>query len=82
MGFDQKVPLGDRETGTRTALGPWIEFMGDVLKDKPIEDFPVPSNIVFVPVDRKTGYPASGGEESALLEAFISGTEPTGYPGN
>jgi penicillin-binding protein 1A len=82
MGFDQKVPLGDRETGTRTALGPWIDFMGEVLKDKPIEDFPVPSNIVFVPVDRKTGYPASGGEESALLEAFISGTEPTGYPGN
>jgi penicillin-binding protein 1A len=82
MGFDQKVPLGDRETGTRTALGPWIDFMGEVLADKPIEDFPVPSNIVFVPVDRKTGYPASGGEEGVLLEAFISGSEPTGYPGN
>jgi len=81
MGFDQKVPLGDRETGTRTALGPWIDFMGEVLADKPIEDFPVPSNIVFVPVDRKTGYPASGGDPGLLLEAFISGTEPTGYPG-
>jgi len=82
MGFDQKIPLGDRETGTRTALAPWIDFMGEVLAEKPIEDFPVPSNIVFVPVDRKTGYPAAGGEEGVLLEAFISGSEPTGYPGN
>ncbi|HJS73369.1 MAG TPA: PBP1A family penicillin-binding protein [Vicinamibacteria bacterium] len=81
MGFDQKVPLGDRETGTRTALTPWIAFMGEVLKDKPIEDFPVPSNIVFVPVDRKTGYPATGEDPGILLEAFIAGTEPTGYPG-
>ncbi len=81
MGFDQKVPLGDRETGTRTALAPWIDFMGEVLADKPIEDFPVPSNIVFVPVDRKTGYPASGEDPGLLLEAFISGTEPVGYPG-
>jgi penicillin-binding protein 1A len=81
MGFDQKVPLGDRETGTRTALAPWIDFMGEVLANKPIEDFPVPSNIVFIPVDRKTGYPASGEVPGLLLEAFISGTEPVGYPG-
>jgi penicillin-binding protein 1A len=81
FGFDQKVPLGDRETGTRAALAPWIDFMGEALENKPIEDFPVPSNIVFVPVDRKTGYPTSGAAGSdVLLEAFISGTEPTGYP--
>jgi membrane carboxypeptidase/penicillin-binding protein len=55
--------------------------MGQVLADKPIEDFPVPSNIVFVPVDRMTGYPASGEAPGLLLEAFISGTEPVGYPG-
>ncbi len=82
IGFDQKVPLGDRETGTRTALAPWMAFMGEVLADKPIEDFLVPSNIVFVPVDRKTGYPASGEDPQLLLEAFISGTEPVGYPGH
>jgi len=81
MGFDQKIPLGDRETGTRTALAPWIDFMGEVLADKPIEDFPVPSNIVFIPVDRKTGYPASGEDPGFLLEAFIAGSEPVGFPG-
>jgi membrane carboxypeptidase/penicillin-binding protein len=52
-----------------------------VLAEKPIEDFPVPSNIVFVSVDRKTGYPATTEVEGALLEAFISGTEPVGFPG-
>jgi penicillin-binding protein 1A len=84
FGFDQKIPLGDRETGTRTALGPWIAFMSEALRDKPIEDFPIPSNIVFVPVDKSTGYPASGASipgSNVILEAFIAGTEPTGYPG-
>jgi penicillin-binding protein 1A len=80
FGFDQKVTLGERETGTRAALGPWMDFMGTVLKDKPVEEFPVPSNIVFVPVDKKTGYPASGESSDIIMEAFISGTEPTGYP--
>lgn len=82
IGFDQKVSLGDRETGARAALPPWIDFMEHALEDKPIEDFPVPSNIVFVPVDKKSGYPTSSGQSSeVILESFISGSEPTGYPG-
>ena len=82
VGFDQKVTLGDRETGARAALPPWVDFMEHALQDKPIEDFPVPSNIVFVPVDKKTGYPTSSGQTTdVILESFISGSEPTGYPG-
>ena len=82
LGFDQKVTLGNRETGARAALPAWIDFMEFALKDKPIEDFPVPSNIVFVPVDKKTGYPTYSGQGSdVILESFISGSEPTGYPG-
>lgn len=82
VGFDQKISLGERETGARAALPAWIEFMEAALEDKPVEDFPVPSNIVFVPVDRKTGNPASSGQGSeVILESFISGSEPTGYPG-
>jgi penicillin-binding protein 1A len=82
VGFDQKISLGERETGARAALPQWIDFMEFALKDKPIEDFPVPSNIVFVPVDKQTGYPKSSGQGSdVILESFISGSEPTGYPG-
>ena len=81
VGFDQKLSLGDRETGSRAALPPWISFMEHALADQPIEDFPVPSNIVFVPVDKKTGDPARAGGGEVILEAFIAGSEPTGYPG-
>ena len=58
-------------------------FMEHTLAGRPIEDFPVPSNIVFVPVDKKTGDPAvsGGGASTMILEAFIAGSEPTGYLG-
>jgi penicillin-binding protein 1A len=39
VGFDEKVTLGDKETGARAALPIWMDMMGQVLKDKPIEPF-------------------------------------------
>src|SRR5207249_2298061 len=39
IGFDEKVTLGDKEQGARAALPTWIDFMGQVYKDKPIEQF-------------------------------------------
>ncbi|HEY2383716.1 MAG TPA: PBP1A family penicillin-binding protein [Terriglobia bacterium] len=39
VGFDEKVTLGDKETGARAALPIWMDFMRDVYKDKPIEQF-------------------------------------------
>jgi penicillin-binding protein 1A len=39
MGFDEKVTLGDKETGGRGALPMWIELMQAVYKDKPPEQF-------------------------------------------
>jgi hypothetical protein len=45
-----------------------------------VEDFPIPSNIVFVSVDKHTGYPSTASGSDTLLEAFIAGTEPAGYP--
>jgi penicillin-binding protein 1A len=80
IGFDTKLTLGERETGSRAALPAWLEFMGTVLADRPVEDFPIPSNIVFVPVDKHTGYPTQESGKDVILEAFISGTEPVGYP--
>ena len=38
--------------------------------------FESPGNIVFMPVDRATGEPASSTSESIVNEAFISGTQP------
>jgi hypothetical protein len=52
-----------------------MDFWSQVMKDKPIEQFPVPGNIVFMPVDGG-GMPASGGIQGARMEAFRAGTEP------
>jgi len=39
IGFDEKVTLGDKETGGKAALPMWIDFMKEVYKDKPVEQF-------------------------------------------
>ena len=78
VGFDQKKSLGEGETGARAALPIWIDFMKNALKGKPEETFPRPANVVYVPIDRRTGLRAT--VESAcpvtFLEAFLQGTEP------
>ncbi len=40
VGFDTKKSLGDRESGAQAALPIWINFMNQVLKNKPVEEFP------------------------------------------
>jgi penicillin-binding protein 1A len=40
VGFDDHQTLGDKEEGARVALPIWMQFMSEVLKDRPIEDFP------------------------------------------
>jgi penicillin-binding protein 1A len=40
VGFDDHRTLGDKEEGSRVALPIWLDFMGEVLKDRPVEGFP------------------------------------------
>jgi penicillin-binding protein 1A len=76
VGFDDKrKTLGPHEEGARAALPMWMDFWGQVMKDRPIQDFPIPGNIVFVPVDSE-GHPAEPGTTGTRMEAFIAGTEP------
>ncbi len=76
VGYDVKKSLGPAETGSRMALPLWIAFMQRILPDQPVEDFPVPDNVVAIPVDHATGYPIPRSEKGAILEYFIKGTEP------
>jgi hypothetical protein len=46
-------------------------------KDEP-RDFQAPGDIVFLPVDQKTGAPVPPGTPGAINETFISGTQPGG----
>jgi penicillin-binding protein 1A len=80
IGFDEKKEsLGRGQDGARTALPVWLEFFAEAMKDHPPEDFAVPANIVFVPVDAG-GHPASPGSPGVRMEAFVAGTEPRAMP--
>jgi penicillin-binding protein 1A len=65
IGFDEKVTLGDKETGAKAALPMWMDFIREVYKDKPIEEFnlgpkpatvaaPAPPASAAAPVTRLT----------------------------
>ena len=76
VGYDDKrKTLGAHEEGARAALPMWMDFWSRVMKDKPVQDFPIPGNIVFLPVDG-AGQAAEPGAAGAFMEAFIAGTEP------
>ena len=76
VGFDEKrETLGRGADGAHTALPIWMEFWAAATKDRPIDDYPVPAHIVFVPVDAD-GQPAAPGEAGVRMEAFVAGTEP------
>jgi penicillin-binding protein 1A len=76
VGFDEKKDsLGKDETGGHAALPIWMDFWGPVRKDVPIEEYPIPGNIVFVPVD-EMGRPGRPGTPGVRMEAFVAGTEP------
>lgn len=79
VGYDEKKSIGRNYTGAKAALPIWMDFMQQMPKDTGHPDFVVPSNIIFMPVDRFTGLRASPGCSSVILEAFIKGTEPKEY---
>jgi penicillin-binding protein 1A len=74
VGFDDERTLGENETGSRAASPIWVTFMSRALKDKPVQDFPVPDGVEFTKVDRRTGQMVTGGE--TILECFKEGTAP------
>jgi serine/threonine protein kinase len=71
VGYDEKKPLGNGETGAQAALPIWIDFMRAYIDGRGNREMPptfdAPGNIVFVTLD------------SGLSEAFINGTQPAGF---
>jgi penicillin-binding protein 1A len=77
VGYDRKKTLGYSESGANAALPIWIDIMKAWIGDrKEAPEFPVPANVVFLPVDKASGLPVDGATPGALKEAFISGTQP------
>ena len=74
-GFDENETLGWGETGAKSALPIWREFMRAGIKKYGEYDFKTPGGIVNVLINKKSGKAVSGGE-GQFMESFVEGTEP------
>ena len=82
VGFDQPVSLGRGETGGRTALPVWIDFMRPALEGVPENPLVPPASIVRILINSETGKPTTPDDPQAMEEYFIQGTEtPQNLPG-
>ena len=79
VGRDNQESIGPKETGARTALPIWLEFMKKAYADRPVEDFAAPGGIVFKQIDPGTGLLSTDHCRSSIREAYIPGTEPRRY---
>jgi len=77
VGYDDGKPLGGAEAGGTTALPAWIAFMKAAHDGRPKSEFPRPAGLVEVKIDKRTGKLANPGDEEAMTELFLAGTEPT-----
>jgi len=76
IGFDQPRSLGSHETGGSAAVPVFKEVMQVALKDKPATPFRVPPGLRLVRVNPANGQLAQFGDNRAIWEAFLPGTEP------
>jgi len=76
VGYDDMMPLGENETGSRAACPIFVDFMNVVLKDQPVKDFRVPDGIVFARIDTRTGKLAGDRSENVRFECFKKDTLP------
>lgn len=76
VGFDDNRPLGYAETGTRTALPMWMDYMNSVVAKFGTPEFPVPEGVVHMLVDKQTGKPKPPGATDGFLETFVTGFDP------
>ena len=76
MGFDKnEVPLGRSETGGKTALPVWLQFMQTVNKGEKWNAWRPPRDIVWKRVDYRTGKVVPKGSRGIKVP-FMKGTEP------
>jgi penicillin-binding protein 1A len=70
VGYDDDLPLGPGEEGSRTALPIWVEFARIAFDGVPEHRMPMPDGIVSVLIDRETGCPARAGQPNTTFEVF------------
>lgn len=77
VGFDKEKSLGHGESGSRSAIPIWLEYMKEVLEGKSVMSFNVPEGVVFHNVDPRTGLLSDGEYGDVIYECFKEGVLPT-----
>ncbi|MFI5320624.1 MAG: hypothetical protein ACHQ6V_13705, partial [Myxococcota bacterium] len=76
VGIDARDVLGPKETGGKSALPIWMDYMKAALAEhKPVAP-EAPDGVSFVRVDTKTGKLAGAPSKYVMRQAFLTGTEP------
>ena len=70
VGYDDDLPLGPGEEGSRTALPIWIEFLRVALAGVAENQMPMPDGLTTVRIGRDTGCPAIHGQSNVTFEVF------------
>ena len=76
VGHDDNQVLGYGESGGKTALPIWGDFMKVALAPYPLRDFEVPPRIEFQRIDRNSGLLAEANTQDAYFQPFLEGTAP------
>ena len=72
VGFDNPQPLGRYETGSKTALPIFKNFIKQALYKEDFKEFSIPENIYFAPINYNTGERTNFDDPKAIIEAFKS----------
>jgi penicillin-binding protein 1A len=78
VGFDQPASLGRGETGGRTALPIWVDYMREALRETPERPLTAPAGIIKALVNKETGQLTDTSDPDAMEEFFVKGTETGG----
>lgn len=77
VGYDDRRPLGRRESGSQSALPIWMELMQRAHRGRSATEFAIPSGVETVRIDPASGLLAYEGQTDAIDEVFLEGTAPT-----
>lgn len=77
IGFDQLKPLGNKETGSSTALPVWIDYMKVALAGKSEKQLARPEGLVTMKINAETGEAATDTDSNTVFEIFRNEKAPT-----
>ncbi|HXH32068.1 MAG TPA: PBP1A family penicillin-binding protein [Bacteriovoracaceae bacterium] len=75
-GFDDNRPLGYGETGGKTALPIWIDYMTAAIGKYGAPEFPMPDGITSMLINKETGKPLPPEITDGFLESYVIGFDP------